>query len=154
MALQNVEARRNAYYSLPQILNNITSRIEECECVSHAIKQLIHESFCIPVLAPDSCAAVFDALLAGLEDYTNDERGDVGSLVRLQALACAAEILAARMFKKEALPVQVLKGDIYRLSLEKLDRVRLQAARCRQRFLGLESDLTESDHDPWDRRLS
>ncbi|KAK4494350.1 hypothetical protein PRZ48_014648 [Zasmidium cellare] len=84
-----------------------------------------------------TCAAIH----TGLNDYTVDERGDIGSLVRLQSLSCATALLASPAFSNRVTALQIIKGDIYRLSLEKLDRVRLQAAQCRQRFLDLESDL-------------
>lgn len=92
-------------------------------------------------IADSICAAVHQ----GLNDYTVDERGDIGSLVRLQSLACASDILASGLFRDREESLRVLKGDVYRLSLEKLDRVRLQAAQCRQRFLGLEEGYQVQD---------
>jgi hypothetical protein len=79
------------------------------------------------------CAAVH----RGLNDYTIDERGDVGSLVRLQSITCASTILSTAPFRPYTDLVQILEGDIYRVSLEKLDRVRLQAAQCRAKHLDL-----------------
>ena len=79
--------------------------------------------------------SIIDAVHRGLNDYTIDERGDIGSLVRLQAISCTSTILAATAFGNAAESLQVLHADIYRLSLEKLDRVRLEAARCRHRYL-------------------
>ncbi|KXS97845.1 hypothetical protein AC578_7635 [Pseudocercospora eumusae] len=72
-------------------------------------------------------------LRQGLNDYTIDERGDVGSLVRLQCIACFQQLLdhgtdLTPAFRSTGQP---LKHEIARLSLEKLDRVRLQAALCR-----------------------
>ena len=78
---------------------------------------------------------VMNAVHRGLNDYTIDERGDIGSLVRLQAISCASTILATTAFTTSPQPRRVLHADIYRLSLEKLDRVRLEAARCRHQYL-------------------
>lgn len=90
--------------------------------------------------------AICAAIHTGLNDYTVDERGDIGSLVRLQSLSCASAILASAAFKDQVAGVQTIQADIYRLSLEKLDRVRLQAAQCRQRFLtrGGEHSVTDA----------
>lgn len=79
------------------------------------------------------CAAVH----RGLNDYTIDERGDVGSLVRLQSITCASTILSNSAFRSHGELVQALESDVLRLSLEKLDRVRLQAAHCRAKHLDL-----------------
>ncbi|OQO05667.1 hypothetical protein B0A48_09759 [Cryoendolithus antarcticus] len=87
-----------------------------------------------------------NAIHIGLNDYTVDERGDIGSLVRLQALDCASHFLQLwrgmpteqaqdgsgppqRRWISES---QLLLADILRLSLEKLDRVRSKAALCRR----------------------
>ncbi|KXT12555.1 hypothetical protein AC579_7491 [Pseudocercospora musae] len=72
-------------------------------------------------------------LLQGLNDYTIDERGDVGSLVRLQCIACFRQLLdhGTDLIPEFRSTGQPLKHEIARLSLEKLDRVRLQAALCR-----------------------
>lgn len=77
------------------------------------------------------------AVHRGLNDYTIDERGDIGSLVRLQSLTCASTILSSPAFRPHAELVQILQGDVFRLSLEKLDRVRLQAAQSRAKHLDL-----------------
>ncbi|WPH04649.1 Hypothetical protein R9X50_00754200 [Acrodontium crateriforme] len=94
----------------------------------------------------------------GMADYTIDERGDIGSLVRLQAIACTTAIfekehanlkLDAMSFRSDTLLSSqdklTLQSDIIRLSFDKLDRVRMQAAQCRRRFLDPDNNnsLTE-----------
>ena len=68
-------------------------------------------------------------ILTGLNDYTIDERGDVGLLVRLEALLSLKEAL-----KNEAVSRNVLNEDIeaavVRLAVEKMDKVRTEAATC------------------------
>jgi tubulin-specific chaperone D len=88
-------------------------------------------------------AALIDAVHRGLNDYTIDERGDVGSLVRLQAIKCTSCILFKPVFADRIELVDILRGDIYRLSMEKLDRVRLEAAKCRGRHLDLKCNVTD-----------
>lgn len=89
-------------------------------------------------LSKDSVSTICAAIHRGLNDYTIDERGDVGSLVRLQSITCASDIFGIQSFQHYAETLDILKADIYRLSLEKLDRVRLIAAQCRRQYLELE----------------
>ncbi|KAF2222312.1 armadillo-type protein [Elsinoe ampelina] len=77
-------------------------------------------------------SAITDALDAGLNDYTINERGDIGSLARLQALHCAHHIYTRRMITPESHEDHHLAASILRLSLEKLDRVRLLAGQVWQ----------------------
>jgi hypothetical protein len=67
------------------------------------------------------------ALCTTLNDYTVTERGDVGSLVRLEALSTVGtawdhNVLDGSKFEKD------FRADVIRLSLEKLDKIRLRAA--------------------------
>ncbi|KAG9545652.1 cytochrome P450, partial [Aureobasidium melanogenum] len=79
----------------------------------------------------DILPGVLSALDAGLNDYTITERGDVGSLTQIDA--------GSR---------HLLEGNIIRLSLEKMDRVRLQAARCLKQDLNAKnvSDMDVSSY--------
>ena len=86
---------------------------------------------------------IVNAVHQTLNDYTIDERGDVGSLVRLQAIACTTCIFARDTLRKQTGTVQILEADILRLSLEKLDRVRLAAAQCRSLYLGFKVNPTD-----------
>ncbi|KAF2771416.1 hypothetical protein EJ03DRAFT_308734 [Teratosphaeria nubilosa] len=70
----------------------------------------------------------------GLSDYTIDERGDVGSLVRLGGIACTMSMIDSPPFVATFGAIEVLRADMARLSLEKLDKVRVQAAQCRSRL--------------------
>ncbi|CAD0095047.1 unnamed protein product, partial [Aureobasidium vineae] len=84
-------------------------------------------------IGTDVLPEVFSALHAGLNDYTITERGDVGSLVRTKAVQCVQSMWDLKQ-TPEVDPVsnQLLEGNIIRLAFEKMDRVRLQAARCLQ----------------------
>jgi hypothetical protein len=63
----------------------------------------------------------------GLDDYTKDGRGDIGSLVRVEALRATSNIF--RSGPLSDVPVPVL-GQVLRLAGEKLDKVRGEAKVC------------------------
>lgn len=88
-------------------------------------------------------SAILGAVHHGLNDYTIDERGDVGSLVRLQAISCTSSILNNSALRCQGGMFEVLRVDIARLSLEKLDRVRTAAAQCRRQYLGFVTPATD-----------
>lgn len=73
---------------------------------------------------------VAEPLHAALNDYTITERGDVGSLVRTAAIACVGNLWKSGATSCNERADLLLVEDMTRLSLEKLDRIRLQAARC------------------------
>ncbi|KAK5709326.1 hypothetical protein LTR17_019897 [Elasticomyces elasticus] len=92
---------------------------------------------------PDLVDTITIAVHRGLNDYTTDERGDIGSLVRLRAITCASEMLRIFGAQHESEALYTLKADIARLSLEKLDRVRVQAAQCREQFMPFGIHVTD-----------
>ncbi|KAJ5677982.1 uncharacterized protein N7477_003615 [Penicillium maclennaniae] len=74
-------------------------------------------------------------VISFLNDYTTDRRGDVGSLIRVEAIQAAGIILQQESYT--ALHSELAKklvGCICRLASEKLDKVRLQAWLCLQSF--------------------
>jgi hypothetical protein len=91
-------------------------------------------------------AVVAQAIHTGLTDYTIDERGDVGSLVRLQALTCVSRLLSLEHLQQDSDRRQLLQSDILRLSLEKLDRVRGRAAMYRQQCLPQDYNVHDADN--------
>lgn len=75
---------------------------------------------------------VANALHVALNDYTVTERGDVGSLVRLEALSTTGTawetgLLAGSTYE------EALHADVLRLSLEKIDKIRWRAAQVLQK---------------------
>lgn len=107
---------------------------------------------------------MFACMLAGLEDYTTDERGDVGSWIRIvcvKGLASFAEVLitdaAAMPNFAEYLPASRYHdavAGILKQGVERLDNVRQQAGEQLLRLLVLPSPavpqseawLIEGDH--------
>ncbi|KAF9889426.1 hypothetical protein FE257_007328 [Aspergillus nanangensis] len=76
---------------------------------------------------------IADHLISFLNDYTTDRRGDIGSLVRLEAIQ-AARIVLERNTTRATGWVQAMVGCLCRLAAEKLDKVRLHAWLCLQSF--------------------
>ena len=92
-------------------------------------------------MSPEQVSKIGKAINAGLNDYTITERGDVGSLVRIQALETLRSAWSRKvnlLYQKvgaggpdqENLLSSVLYGSAVRLSLEKLDKVRDRANDC------------------------
>lgn len=80
------------------------------------------------VLPTDIKEQIASALHIALNDYTVTERGDVGSLVRLEALNTVYSAWSSGIFQDEnAESDQQIYTDVLRLSLEKLDKVRTRA---------------------------
>ncbi|THC97944.1 hypothetical protein EYZ11_002581 [Aspergillus tanneri] len=96
----------------------------------------------------DVTDTIADHITRLLNDYTTDRRGDIGSLIRLEAIQ-AAKII----FEKDSSPasftprIQTIVGCLCRLATEKLDKVRLQAWLCLQSFWE-----TAKDFPPLQRR--
>lgn len=95
-------------------------------------------------IGADVLPAVLLALDAGLNDYTITERGDVGSLVRTQAIQCVQSLWKSTQTKLDPESRHLLEGNIIRLALEKMDRVRLQAAMCLKQDLNMKRSVARS----------
>lgn len=73
--------------------------------------------------------------IAFLNDYTTDRRGDIGSLIRVEAIQAATTIIdCERGLATRSSHVQNIVRCLCRLATEKLDKVRLQAWLCLQGF--------------------
>ncbi len=83
--------------------------------------------------SPDvrTCDALCDTIIVGLSDYTNDQRGDVGSLLRIQSLEAvhAVKTLGPSESWHAALMSRLLPH-VVRLAFEKLSKVRYLAWNC------------------------
>lgn len=73
--------------------------------------------------------SISEAIAACLSDYTTDRRGDVGSLVRIEAIG-AVRVAFQHDLLQESKAKQVLVAKICGLATEKLDKVRYQAWCC------------------------
>jgi hypothetical protein len=74
-----------------------------------------------------------DLILEGLDDYTTTARGDVGSLVRIEAVKLAGAIWKDRTTTWSNSEITIfndLVGKVLRLGAEKMDRVRVEAQKA------------------------
>lgn len=95
-------------------LRTLTSNVLESNVISGQLSQALH---------------------ACLNEYTTDRRGDIGSLIRLEAIDATAVVL-----KKGLLSIserQVMAARICGLAVEKLDKVRFRAWSCLQANWGI-----------------
>ncbi|CAI7615565.1 unnamed protein product [Penicillium crustosum] len=110
----------------------IEKRVAAVKCLATSI---------LPYMATtDTIASNF---VEFLNDYTTDRRGDIGSLIRVEAIQ-AVTILLQRQQPDPASRsplIQNLVGCLCRLACEKLDKVRLQAWISLQGFWELAGDL-------------
>ncbi|KAK3709468.1 hypothetical protein LTR37_010841 [Vermiconidia calcicola] len=127
---EKAAAAINSLANLTEAMN-VDWRIVGVKALQHAVDSVEGTES----IEQDIALTIVNAVHRGLNDYTTDERGDIGSLVRLQAVTCASSIFATPSFKRDTKVLQKLYADVHRLSLEKLDRVRLDAAHCRLRYL-------------------
>ncbi|PWN52231.1 ARM repeat-containing protein [Violaceomyces palustris] len=112
----NVETRRNAYASMSQAVVNLGDGLSE-------------------ILDPQLGVRILNALLKGLQDYTTDQRGDVGSWVRSTCVVGLRNMLdlyrdQIKRLKKiddpwlpEGLFHDVISG-VLKQSVERIDSVR------------------------------
>jgi 3-methyladenine DNA glycosylase AlkC len=125
-----------ADFAISTIANLVSARNVDWRIIGLRALHLVLEGLDASI-KPNSqnVATIVQAIHAGLTDYTIDERGDIGSLVRLQGLTCASRLLSTAILVEDTEYCELLQSDILRLSLEKLDRVRARAAECRQKRL-------------------
>ncbi len=116
-AVADVESRVYAIQALPHILESMRET-----CADK--RQLLDKTF--------------DSLLVALDDYSSDNRGDIGSWVREAAANSCVDILGVYyegdMFSHSVVGKLSL-CKIVRLSLERIGRVRQSAGKCLKRSL-------------------
>lgn len=81
---------------------------------------------------PESRDLLVHSLILAMQDRTINERGDVGSLVRIAATEVISDIWRTSVLDGEEQLNQDMECGIMELCLDKLDKVRLLAARCLQ----------------------
>jgi hypothetical protein len=101
--------------------------IEARTVALRALTALVSNSVGIELVVEDQIMA---ALHIALNDYTITERGDIGSLVRTEALETVGAGWTAGTLRVDGSEMcQQVYADVLRLSLEKLDKIRSVAAR-------------------------
>ena len=108
-------------------------KIETRTSAMESICSLIQELSVVSRVAAESMSRVIDI---GLSDYTNDQRGDIGSILRLQSLE-AADLLLDYVAddRTQAAIRSTLLPQIVRLAAEKLNKVRHRAWLCLRKQL-------------------
>ncbi|KAL0578630.1 hypothetical protein V5O48_003373 [Marasmius crinis-equi] len=108
------------------------------------------------MMVPEIVNSLVDALLDGLTDYSVDERGDVGSWVRIACLrglntfmelvlGTVRDLPAPEEYLPPAKFQRVVQG-VLKQGVERLDNVRLEAG---QAFRNILSVTSVSDYDRW-----
>ena len=69
-----------------------------------------------------------------LDDYSTDQRGDIGSLIRIEAVVAVGVTLQYDLITDRG-QRQVIFAKVCRLASEKLDKVRFYAWQCVQENL-------------------
>jgi tubulin-specific chaperone D len=119
----------------------IETRVIAMSCLGRALRAMSERS-----AGQLDDATVTRALLHGLNDYTNDQRGDIGSLLRLESLDVAEVVTKFRVQEAEILMAAVTPS-IVRLAAERLNKVRHRASSCLKvcwSYLGWEPALSQS----------
>ena len=88
---------------------------------------------------------MYDALISGLEDYTTDERGDVGSWVRIASIQglTSVSLTLLTLAKSDVTYTEYIPANLYQKAIagilkqgvERLDNVRQQAGESVVRLL-------------------
>ena len=106
---REIEVRVIALRSLECVLENLDTDLRSHREIQTQLTQILGEA---------------------LNDYTTNERGDVGSLVRLEALKVLEEHWSLQGFDAQNEESMHCFLSTLRLSLEKLDKCRLRGASC------------------------
>lgn len=114
-----------------RVAPDIESRVAVLECLRQGSVLRSHDSVFIDMIAE------------GLDDYTSDTRGDIGSLVRIEAIKATGQVFdyipwsdipsstrdpdVTSSWVRDIHRFSKVFGKVLRLSSEKLDKVRLEA---------------------------
>ncbi len=109
--------------------------------------------FCVKDLTPGVFNSLLDALITGLDDYTVDERGDVGSWIRITCIGGLTTITEILVSRSESIDeysaymspetYHTAVTGILKQGLERLDNVRHEAGECMMRLLRLSLPNTD-----------
>ena len=117
--------------------DEMSRRISDC-LVSQLGPEIEIETKVWAVRSLESCisgdnrtttTSIVEALARSLDDYTTDQRGDIGSLLRLEAIHTADQALQ-NDHSLDRHSQEILLSRICRLSVEKLDKIRNRAWEC------------------------
>lgn len=91
----------------------------------------------MPLSTLEDAVLIKKALVTGLTDYTNDQRGDVGSTLRLQSLEAVDAFRSNPLSTGEGEELmKAVMPIVVKLAAEKLSNVRFRAWKCLEASLG------------------
>ncbi|RUP45119.1 armadillo-type protein [Jimgerdemannia flammicorona] len=133
--INNAEVKRNAILSLTQIVGMFANDFKTGR--TSVSKQFVFALKYQLVIPKSTFSKILSALLAGLEDYSTDQRGDVGSWIReasmralglLVPLVARLDLLGAAedAYLSQATCLDVISG-LLKQSVERIDRTRVCA---------------------------
>ncbi|KAF8158379.1 TBCD protein [Crassisporium funariophilum] len=132
----NIETRRSCFQAMPRIMTLVSP---------HLIKHM----------SSDTVNALVDALLGGLDDYTIDERGDVGSWVRIVCVQGLTSISELLFHLAPSIPdlesyfpphkYHAIAAGILKQGVERLDNVRQEAGICFMKLLGTSLSIDQGE---------
>ncbi len=134
LSVRDVETRVNAIHALPHVVKsaNVTSSAPAGACGSGNI---VAEQRACPSTGQSMCQNALDALLVALEDYSTDNRGDIGSWAREAAASAGVDLLLDATGQYSVDQGAQFFAKVMRLALERIGRVRSIAGRCLQRMV-------------------
>jgi hypothetical protein len=116
---------------LREILEYLVSVVEgayKIETRVDAMEGLMTVVSAIQITTAEDAILIKSALTTGLTDYTNDQRGDIGSTLRLQSLEAVDSFRNNRLSPREKEEVmQSVMPIVVKLAAEKLSSVRFRA---------------------------
>lgn len=142
---KSIEGKRNGIEALAAILST-QSALDPLGELSDS--GLVDAGLNLATPGRDLFASALDTILAGFGDYTVDQRGDVGSWVRLVSIAAVECTFAAlargssrlaqlSLFDQDQLDVAV--SSLLKQAVERLDKLREAAGQALERMFGLEA---------------
>ncbi len=131
LSVRDVETRVDAIRALPHIVASAsTAPAGPCGSVKRAAEQRPGSSTDESMLR-----RALDALLVALEDYSTDNRGDIGSWAREAAASSGVDLLLDATRQYDVDQAARFFAKVVRLALERIGRVRSTAGRCVQRMV-------------------
>ncbi|KAJ5107034.1 hypothetical protein N7456_003709 [Penicillium angulare] len=120
-----------------QLQQSIVTELLRCAAAEELIEKRVSAVKCFATgIVPHTgnlsplVETIANSLLGFLNDYTTDRRGDIGSLIRVEAIQ-ATRALQPKLPQGSPIVFELTKC-LCRLACEKLDKVRLQASLCLQ----------------------
>lgn len=115
-------------HNILQYLVGIIQGAYRIETRVDAMEGLMIVASAIRITTPEDANLVKDAMTTGLVDYTNDQRGDIGSTLRLQSLEVVDSFRKnPHATREKGVVLEAVMPIVVKLAAEKLSSVRFRA---------------------------